>query len=40
MFLAGLEIDVADFRKNSTKSILFAYLLSLILEAQYSFHVS
>ncbi len=25
MFLAGLEIDVADFRKNSAKSILFGF---------------
>jgi Kef-type K+ transport system membrane component KefB len=34
MFLAGLEIDVADFRKNSTKSILFGlytFLISIIL---------
>ena len=34
MFLAGLEIDVADFRKNSTKSILFGlytFLISIAL---------
>ncbi len=34
MFLAGLEIDVADFRKNSTKSILFGlytFFISIIL---------
>ena len=34
MFLAGLEIDVADFRKNSTKSILFGiytFLISIVL---------
>ena len=34
MFLAGLEIDVADFRKNSTKSILFGlytFFISLFL---------
>ena len=30
MFLAGLEIDVADFRKNSTKSILFGLYTFLI----------
>ncbi len=34
MFLAGLEIDVADFRKNSTKSILFGlytFFISIVL---------
>ncbi|MEI7694564.1 MAG: cation:proton antiporter [Chlorobium sp.] len=34
MFLAGLEIDVADFRKNSAKSILFGlytFFISLVL---------
>ncbi len=34
MFLAGLEIDVADFRKNSSKSILFGlytFVLSISL---------
>jgi Kef-type K+ transport system membrane component KefB len=34
MFLAGLEIDVADFKKNSSKSILFGvytFLISIIL---------
>uniref|UniRef100_Q3ARA8 Transporter, CPA2 family n=1 Tax=Chlorobium chlorochromatii (strain CaD3) TaxID=340177 RepID=Q3ARA8_CHLCH len=34
MFLAGLEIDVADFRKNSSKSILFGlytFFISIIL---------
>jgi Kef-type K+ transport system membrane component KefB len=34
MFLAGLEIDVADFRKNSSKSILFGlytFFISLAL---------
>ncbi|ACF43382.1 cation:proton antiporter [Pelodictyon phaeoclathratiforme] len=34
MFLAGLEIDVADFRKNSSKSILFGlytFLISIVL---------
>ena len=34
MFLAGLEIDVADFRQNSTKSIffgLYTFLISIVL---------
>ena len=34
MFLAGLEIDVADFRKNSSKSILFGlytFFISIVL---------
>jgi len=34
MFLAGLEIDVADFRKNSSKSILFGlytFCISIVL---------
>ncbi|MEI8033091.1 MAG: cation:proton antiporter [Chlorobiaceae bacterium] len=34
MFLAGLEIDVADFRKNSRNSILFGiytFLISLLI---------
>lgn len=30
MFLAGLEIDVADFKKNSGKSILFGLYTFLI----------
>lgn len=46
MFLAGLEIDVADFRKNSTKSILFGlytFLISIflgIVVALYILHFS
>ncbi len=46
MFLAGLEIDVVDFRKNSTKSILFGlytFLISIllgILVALYILHFS
>lgn len=34
MFLAGLEIDIADFKKNSTKSIVFGlytFLIPMIL---------
>ncbi|MEZ5105224.1 MAG: cation:proton antiporter [Draconibacterium sp.] len=30
MFLAGLEIDLADFRKNSSKSLLFGFYTFLI----------
>lgn len=30
MFLAGLEIDLADFKKNSTKSLVFGLLTFLI----------
>ncbi|MDP2040710.1 cation:proton antiporter, partial [Algoriphagus sp.] len=30
MFLAGLEIDLADFKKNSKKSLIFGMLTFLI----------
>jgi Kef-type K+ transport system membrane component KefB/nucleotide-binding universal stress UspA family protein len=42
MFLAGLEIDVADFRKNSSKSILFGlytFFVSILLGIVVSLYI-
>ena len=42
MFLAGLEIDVADFRKNSGNSILFGlytFVISIVLGIVVAFYI-
>lgn len=42
MFLAGLEIDMADFKKNSTKSLLFGvgtFIVAMILGIFVSIYV-
>ncbi len=42
MFLAGLEIDVADFRKNSSKSIffgLYTFFVSILLGIVVSLYI-
>lgn len=42
MFLAGLEIDVADFKKNSSKSIIFGlytFLIPMILGTATAFYI-
>jgi Kef-type K+ transport system membrane component KefB len=42
MFLAGLEIDVADFRKNSGNSIMFGlytFLISIVLGIAVGYYV-
>ncbi|NTW68740.1 MAG: cation:proton antiporter [Chlorobiaceae bacterium] len=42
MFLAGLEIDVADFRKNSGNSIIFGlytFLISIVLGIVVGFYI-